>query len=233
MSSDLPDLEPHGTLTPLFDDVWTLTGSVVMAPLLRLPRNMVVLRHEGELALVNSVRLSEQGLADLEALGTVRHVVRIGFHGMDDAFYVDRYGAELWALPGVEHARGATTQELGADHAPFPGITVFRFELTNKPEAALIVNEHGLLITCDSVQNWEDTEGCSLLAKGVTHLMGFVKPAQIGPPWRKIMTPEGGSLRPDFERLLELDWKHLVGGHGNPLRDEAREALRRSVAREF
>ena len=50
------------------------------------------------------------------------------------------------------------------------------------------------MITCDSVQNWPDTRGCSLPAKLVTRAMGFTRrPAQIGGPWRKFMTPKGGT----------------------------------------
>ncbi len=234
MSNDLPDLLPHGPLEPLFDDVWTLQGAADMAPLVRLTRRMTVVRSEGELTLINAVRLSDAGRAELDALGTVRNVVRIGVHGMDDAWYADTYDAVLWALPDVENGHGRPIAErLSEDHLPFPGCALFTLELTNKPEAALLHTGHGLLITCDSVQNWESTEGCSLMAKAVTHLMGFMKPAQLGPPWRKMMTPTGGTLRPDFERLHALDFQHLVGGHGVPLRDHAKERLGESIEREL
>ena len=73
----------------------------------------------------------------------------------------------------------------------------------------------------------------ALLAKPVTHLMGFMKPANIGPPWKRLMTKPGGSLRPDFERLLELPFENLVGAHGQPLLGGANAALRRTVERVF
>ena len=60
--------------------------------------------------------------------------------------------------------------------------------------------------------------------------MGFMKrPAQIGPPWRKMMTPEGGSLRPDFERLASLDFAHLIPAHGRPLMDSAKQDVRATI----
>ncbi len=227
--------EPHGPLVACFDNVWTVTGSVVMMPLMRLPRNMVVLRHDDELTLINAVRLSAGGMEALTALGKIKNVVRIGMHGMDDAWYVGEHGATLWAPEGMTHARNQkTAQVLAADNLPLPGLTLFSFGLTKSPEAALVYDvDGGLLITCDSVQNWVDTEGCSLPAKAVTHLMGFVKPAQIGPPWRKVMTPKGGSLKPDFQRLVELEFRHLIGGHGALLRDSAKENLQVSIDREF
>jgi hypothetical protein len=235
MPADFAPLEPHGPLTPLFEDVFTLVGSVTMMPLVRIPRTMTVVRRGSELTLINAVRVDDATLTALKALGRIAHVVRIGLHGMDDAWYVQEHGATLWALPGVEHARGQTTQEeLAEDHLPLAGARLFRFEHTVAPEAALLLDDGGgLLVTCDSVQNWESTDGCSLLGTLATHALGFLVPAQIGPPWRKRMTPPGGSLRPDFERLADLPFKHLVGGHGVPLRGSANAALRATIERVY
>ncbi len=235
MSNDFAPLEPHGPLRPLFEHVWTLTGSVQMMPLVRIPRTMTVLRRGDELVLINAVRVDDAALTELKALGRIAHVVRIGMHGMDDAWYVREQGATLWALPGVQHGRGLSTdEELRADHLPCGGLNLFVFELTKLPEGALLIDgDGGVLVTCDSVQNWVDTEGCSVLGGLVTRMMGFVKPAQIGPPWRKAQTPGGGSLEPDFRRLVDLDFKHLVGGHGVPLRDSARDRLQETLERTF
>ena len=64
------------------------------------------------------------------------------------------------------------------------------------------------------------------MARLVAHLIGFRKrPAQIGPPWRKRMTPDGGTLKSDFERLAELNFAHLIAAHGEPLIDTARQDL--------
>jgi len=227
---------PQGPLEPVATDVWKVRGAVRMAPLVRIPRNMIVIRHGGELTLVSSVRLTPAGLAELEALGRIAHVMKIGTHGMDDPFYVQRYGAKLWALPGAKLAGGlAATGTIGQGlPLPFPDGEAFVFELTRAPEAALLVaRDGGVLVTCDSVQHWTDTVGASPMAKLATHLMGFMKPAQIGPPWRKRMTPEGGTLRPDFERLAALPFRHLVGGHGGVLRDVARERLRDTITRVY
>lgn len=227
-------LEPHGAVTPLFDNVWTVTGSVVMMPLVRIPRTMVILRSGSELTLVNAVRLDDEGIAALAELGTIKNVVRIGIHGMDDAWYIDKHAATLWAPPGMTHARGkSTAAQLRPDSLPMTELDLFQFEHTKQPEAALLWTPDKLLITCDSVQNWEDTTGCSVVGGVISKFMGFVKPAQIGPPWRKMMTPKGGTLRPDFERLAALDFKHLVGGHGVPLKNDAPAKLRESIVRVF
>jgi hypothetical protein len=228
-----PDPMPQNQLQQAFDDIHFLVGSVSMGPGVRIARTMAVLVHDGELTLVNAIRPDEAGRRALDALGRVAHVVKIGTHGMDDAWFVDTYGATRWALPGVELP--GEVRRLSADALPVPWVQLFTFEHTTKPEGALLADrDGGVLLTCDSVQNWPDLEQCSLLAKPVTVLMGFTKrPAVIGPPWRKMMTPDGGSLQPDFERLAELEFRHLIGGHGKPLRDTAHEALRASIDATF
>ena len=155
--SDFPPAEPHGPIEEIFPDAYWVTGSVRFKPLVRLPRNMVVLRNGDELTLINAVRLNEEGEAALARLGTVRHVIRIGNHGMDDAYYIERYGAKHWAVP----REGETSDvELTEDtELPIPDTRVFMFRDTKMSEAALLVErEGGLLITCDSIQHWAHTQ---------------------------------------------------------------------------
>ena len=108
------------------------------------------------------------------------------------------------------------------------------FETTTQPEGALPLNAGGgLLITCDSVQHWEPSDLMSLSAKLITRVLGFQHPAQIGPPWRKLMTPRGASLRQDFEKLANLPFQHLIGGHGGLCRDHAQTRLQETIQRVF
>ncbi|MBT5239052.1 MAG: hypothetical protein HN793_02230 [Rhodospirillaceae bacterium] len=228
MPNQFAQVEPHGDLEQIIDDVWSVTGSVAFKPLVRLPRNMVVLRHNDELTLINSVRLDAVGEAALDTLGKVRHVMKIGFHGMDDAYYVDRYGAKQWS---TDEGAGLIREECAL---PFPQARVFMFKDTVIPEAAILIErEGGLLITCDSVQHWVPKKVMSPLAKVMTRIIGFQKPAQIGPPWRKKQTPVGGSLRADFERLSELPFQRLIGGHGGLLERNGPGLLKDSISREL
>lgn len=236
MPQDFPGVEPHGPLVPIFDNAWYVTGSVAFKPLVRLPRNMVVVRHQGELTLINAVRLDDKGKAELDALGKVAHVMRIGFHAMDDAYYLDQYGAKLWVVAGTDaRAPAAAIGELSENtQLPFPDSRVFIFKKTVRPEAAILIErDGGLLITCDSVQHWVPSPLMSPMAKVLTRLIGFQKPAQIGPPWRKKQTPQGTSLRPDFERLATLPFSRLIGGHGGLLEQDAASQLALSVDREL
>ena len=230
MSDSFPKAMPHDPLERIFDDAWYVTGTVMLKPLVRLIRNMVVLRHEGELTLINPVRLTPEGEAELTRLGKITHLVSLGGHAMDNPYYVDRHGAKVWS---VRPSAGATVLTEGGP-LPLPGVQLFRFRDSNQPEGALLVErDGGLLITCDAVQHWAPHPLMSAGARLITWLLGFHHPAQLGPPWRKVMTPPGGSLRPDFERLAALPFESLIGGHGGLLRSDAATALRASIERNY
>src|SRR4051812_14909963 len=98
-----PAAMPHGPIEEVFPNVFFVTGTMrgpFFESVWQFSRNMVVVREGDRLTLVNAVRLGEEGLAALDALGKVVNVVKIGsMHGVDDAFYVDRYRATYWALP--------------------------------------------------------------------------------------------------------------------------------------
>ena len=115
---------PHGPLQMAFPDVFFVIGTNKTHHVgvdIQTSRTMVVLREDGALTLLNTVRLDDEGLRDLDALGEVRHVVRLGaFHGRDDPFYCDRYEAELWALPAAVHADGRAAKRALAPGGPFP-----------------------------------------------------------------------------------------------------------------
>lgn len=229
---DFPPALPHGPITEVFPDVFWVTGRFRMAPGLTITRNMTIVRQDGELCLVNSVRLGAEGEAELEKLGKVKHLLRIGaFHGADDPYYKDRFGLTLWAPPGTRHAGALKTdEELVPGHGPIRGSQVFRFEKAKRPEVVVLLErEGGIVLPCDSYQNWTTFDGCSLVGKLVMRVMGF-GPTLIGGPWTKAMGPE---VRADFERLLELPFQHLVPAHGTPLKHSAKEGLRAAIAHRF
>jgi len=232
-----PVAMPHGPIEWVAENVFWVRGSVDLAPGLRITRNMAIVRSGSELTLFHAVRLSSPGEAELETLGTVKNVVKLAnAHGQDDAYYLDRFDATYWALPnGAREQDPEIQQELRDDNLPFDDAKLFEFRDSKEKEGALLVERgNGILITGDAVQNWPDTEGCSLPAKLVCRLMGFLKrPAQIGPPWRKMMTPAEGTLRRDFERLADLDFAHIVSAHGSPLMNTAKRDLRATIEATF
>src|SRR5579859_3169060 len=92
-----------GTLTQVFDDVWWAWGTVRFGPGISFSRNMTIVRERGELVVVHPVMMPEAEQAKIEALGPIKHIVRLGaFHGMDDPLYVKRYAPAVWAPRGVD-----------------------------------------------------------------------------------------------------------------------------------
>jgi hypothetical protein len=224
---------PHGELQVAFPDVFFIFGTNKTRHAgveIQTSRTMVVVREGDGLTLLNTVRLTEPGLRELEALGEVRHIVRLGaFHGRDDPFYRDRYGATLWALPGAEHVDGK-----GADRAleagkasPIGASEVFVFESARFPEAAVLLHrEGGILIMCDAVQNWTHVDELFSPQCGeMFAAQGLIRAANIPSTWRHACAPSAE----DFRRLLKLPFRHLITGHGGPLRDEAHALLQARV----
>ena len=234
MSSHPPAM-PHGEVAEVFPDVYFVTGT--SRPTFggldwQYSRNMVVIREGAELTLVNTVRLDDDGLRQLDALGRVTHLVKLGaFHGMDDAFYRARYGARQWALPGMVHDGGHTTdEELTSGRVPFSA-NVFSFETSLMPEGLLLI-EHsgGVLISCDSLQNWTRVDSF-FSEDSATRMveMGFIRPANVGPGWRGTCKPESS----DFARVKALAFRHLLPAHGTPLLDAAHTQLCATFARDY
>ena len=85
-----PPALSHGSIQEVFPDVFFISGAMetVLQDIdWRFSRNMTVVRDGERLIIVNSVRLSDEGLAALEKLGQVTDVVRLGsLHGRDDPF---------------------------------------------------------------------------------------------------------------------------------------------------
>jgi len=240
-SRPFPPALPHGELVEVFPDIFFVTGTIGLpGPLpVRFSRNMVVLREGERLVLVNSVRLTDEGLAKLEALGKVTDVLRLaGFHGADDAFYKDRYGAKVWAIRGQTYTAGFDTKAepyfepdaaVDADtKLPIEGASLYVFS-TRPSEAVLRLARHGgILIPGDCLQNWgAPDEHFSLVGKIMMRFMGFLKAHNVGPGWVKAAKPKAAELR----GLLDLDFEHLLPAHGTPVKGGAKEAFRPAIER--
>lgn len=227
---------PHDPIEELFEGVYCVKGSMRMGPGMTVDRNMIVLRQGSELMVIDPVRLTPEGETSMAALGHVRHVLRLGdFHGHDDRYYVERFGAEFWCQAGSNrYPEPRPSRLLTADtELPIAEAELFVFRETRFPECAVLQRRHGLLITCDSVQHWQGRRYCSLLTRIVMPLAGFRLGTNIGPLWRRMMTHKGSSLAPDFQRLLELEFEHLIGAHGALCRGDAHRRLSQAVAATF
>ncbi len=224
------------SIVEIFPDVYLLRGSIRIASMMQMNRNMLIVKQGQDLILINAVRLNDQGLKQLEQLGSVKHVIRLGdFHGLDDQFYLDQYQPEFWSQAGH-----ATYPNLIPQHvidkntvSPIKDSQFFIYASAKYPEAALLLQDHQLLITTDSVQYWDDWKYMSFLSKIILYLMGFRLGLFIGGPWLKKVSIQKNSLKVDFEQLLKLNFIHLIAAHGNVLKNTAKTELNKVVSSTF
>ncbi|TNF39784.1 MAG: hypothetical protein EP311_10100, partial [Cytophagales bacterium] len=182
---------PHGPIKEVLPDVFFVMGTMkneFFGSMWQFSRNMTVVRENGNLTLINTVRLGEEGLKELESLGKVTHVVRIGdMHGVDDPFYVDRYGAEFWAMPGMRVQEGLKVDHELVEGGPLPlsNASLFVFHTSKRPECILRLDrEGGIMIACDSLQNWvEPDEFFDESTIPTMEEIGFFKSGNLGLAW--------------------------------------------------
>ncbi len=228
---------PHDPIEEVLPDVFMVRGSIRFNAFMRISRNMAILRHAGELTLVNPIRLNEDEEQNLRSLGQVKHIFRLGpFHGLDDAYYVDRFGAELWTAGESKtypEPKADATLTPGAD-LPVPDTEVITFAGTRQPEIALLCHRNGgLLLTCDAIQHYGDYRHNTWLARLMMPFIGFPRTTIVGPIWLKFMTPEGGSLEAAFRSLLQHDFDMLLSAHGSFLGRGAHDAVKKAVDKAF
>jgi len=227
---------PHDDVLEIAHDVFAVRGSLSMNPLVRISRNMTVVRHAGELSLINPVRLNEAGIGALQRLGRIRRIVTLGaLHGIDDAWYRDHFDVECWARPGSRKYPAPDDYRLLDEQQPlpFPDAQLFCFRGTQPESALLLRRGRGLLLTCDAIQHYGDYRHASPVARLLLPLLGFPQTTLIGPIWLKAVTPAGGTMRGDFERLLELEFDSLFAAHGSFLPEGAHRAVEAAVRKAF
>ena len=198
----------------MVDGVYSVRSGFRMGPGVVISRTMTIVQADDGLVLLNAARLSDEGHAELEHIGPIKHLIKLSdSHGIDEPYFIDRYKPEVWTLEGVRQI--ASTRRLGPDSplrdarvVEFPGISGWR-------ECAYWVpNGSGTLIACDALQNHADTEGTSLLARVITPLMGFKGGLIVAPMWRKYQKVAGAQVGAAFAPTLELPFANAVTGHG-------------------
>jgi hypothetical protein len=238
----MPTALPHGTLTEVLPGFFFVTGTATIpGPLpMRFPQAMTVVKVGERLVIVNSVRLGEEGLAELDKLGRVTDVIRLAAnHGKGDPFYRERYGAKVWALEGAPYMPGFDANAepyfepdvrfTAATELPIPGARLHVFG--SKPlEAVMVMPEHGgIAIAGDALQNMSATDPhFNWLGRFTMRAMGFLKPCNVGPGWLRQCRPPAK----DLLGVLELPaFENLLPAHGTPVLGQAQQKLRPALER--
>ncbi|MEM6995017.1 MAG: hypothetical protein AAF721_31175 [Myxococcota bacterium] len=236
MSASHPPVYPHGVLREVLPDVFVVNGSIALGAM-QISRAMVVVRDGERLVVVNSLRMNEEGLAQLDGLGTVTDIIRLGgFHGSDDPFYKERYAAKSWAIAGQTYFKGTNPDVgevyfeadgyLGAgDELPLRGASVYVFS-TRFPEAILrLPVGGGTLVAADAMHNWHADELFNEAGKTAMTRAGMLRPYRLGGGWLRSLEP----APEEVAGILELEFDNVLPGHGQPVIGGAKDKYRAHI----
>ena len=233
MSRPHPPAYPHGEPQEVLPNVFFLDGSIKVGPM-RASRAMTVVREGERLIIINSVRLDDEGLAKLDALGKVTHTIRVGgYHGSDDPFYKEHYGATSLAIAGQTYFTGINpakgqiyfepdgyldaTSELPIEGA---SLTVFS---TSVPEALLrLPVGGGTLVAADAMHNWGPDEYFNFAGKLAMRVAGMFKPYRLGGGWLKTHRPDAKEIA----GILDIEFDNVLPGHGRAVIGGAKDKYR-------
>lgn len=242
-SYTFPEVECHGEIEEVFPNIYTVKGAIGMSmlPCLKatFSRNMTIIKQGQDLILMNSIRLDKNGLKELDKLGSVKHVIRLAsFHGKDDAFYKDRYGAKVWAVKETTYFAKFdyksepyfTPDEFmtSSTKLPIDGSSLTVIESKPPQDAVLLLERpEGKILVCgDSLQNWETTDSYfNCLGSTMMRSMGFIKPCNVGPAWAQTVKVEMSEMK----KLLQLEFDHVLPCHGTPVIGQAWKKYEPSV----
>lgn len=235
-----PPSLPHENIRKIFENIYYVIGTSIThheGHVIQHSSNMTIVRHGEELTLINTIRLDDKGLQQLDALGKAKNIVRLGaFHGQDDAFYQERYHAKLWSLKGMREDCGQGSpikmdiEMIPGGLMPFPHATLLVFETSLYPEGILhIAQEGGILVVCDSVKNWLSTDRFFNQETAKAHQEG----GHIGPANIAFWCTACNVKKSDFQKLQALPFRHILSAHGAPILNNAHEQLALSIERHY
>jgi hypothetical protein len=199
--------------------------------LLNSSRNMVILRQQEELTLVNAVRLNREGEELLQRLGFVARVLRLGTAmGVEhDLHYKNNHGAQVWA-PGVSPLHPALVDRLFDEDSllPISCSRAFVFHNASELEAAILIEpmgnpSAGILLTSDALQSQRHNDLLTTSSRTLMSLAGMMESTVVVPPkWLKSQHHKL-PLRDDFDRLLRLQFTRLISAKGAVVLRRAKE----------
>jgi hypothetical protein len=183
---------------------------------MKIGRTMTVLRGDDGLVVLNAVRLSDTAQTELDALGPVKHLIKLSdSHFIDEPFYADHYKATVWTVPGAKLGDLTTDKTLGEEQPITGGVVIDLTAAHGWREAAYFVpHGGGTLVTCDVIQNHVDKEGSNFMGGVMMNVMGFKGGVAVVPMWRKFQKLKGPAVAEALTGLTQHSYENLVTGHG-------------------
>lgn len=221
---------PHGPLTQISDNLYTVTGRLRM-PLGESTRRMTLVRlRGGRLAIYSAIALDETEMQKVEALGTPTFlIVPSDVHRLDVKGWKQRYPAITVLAP--EGAREKVSEIVPVDASQLdlgdPRVQLMTVSGTGDREFAMTVSSESgtTLIVNDLIFNFPEIPG---FAGAMLRLLGFGPGAPSMPKLvRMKLIEDTAAVRSQLEDWASRsDLERLLVSHGAPI-DNPRETLRK------
>ena len=227
---------PHGPLTEVEENLWTVTGSFDI-PFNPLKRVMTIARRtDGKLVLHGLMALEESAQREVEALGEIAYlVVPSGYHRLDAGRYRERYPNARMFAPAGSRARvekvakvDATYDEYESDRATS---LVYIDGLAQREGALVVKSKRGTTyVMNDALFNMpEHQPGLSgFVLKHVTQSTGGPKvsrTARIG------LVSDRAAYRAALEKIAAIpDLVRVIVAHHVPIEGDVAAALRKAAS---
>jgi hypothetical protein len=212
---------PHGPLTRLAENLYTVTGKLHM-PLGETTRRMTVVRLSGgRLAIYSAIALNESEMTKLEALGRPTYlIVPSAIHRLDIKAFSERYPELVVLAPRGSRSKVGEVVSVDASYGDLedPNVELVSVAGTDESEFAMIVRtETGkTLVINDLIFNLPQMKGLAGLG---LRLLGF---APGGPSMPKLvmkkLVHDRNAVRKQLEAWAKVDGlERVLVSHGAPI----------------
>lgn len=221
---------PHGELTAIDENIWTVVGRIHM-PLMNLPRRMTVVRlADSRLVVWSAIALDDTEMARFDALGRPAFlIVPNDHHRLDAKAWKARYPNVQVVAPEGSRAKVAeivpvdtTAPDFGDANVSFASVPG-----TRDHEAALVVRSGSgiTLVLNDLVGNIHAASG---IEGWLMRLAGFAgDEAQIPRVVKAALVKDASALRAQLVTWSEMEsLKRILVSHGDPIERNPRQTLR-------
>ncbi len=221
---------PHQKIIKNFDNVYSLTGSMRLFGIFKYSRNMVILKQDEKLCLVNPIRLHKEEEEKLLKMGKIHSVLKLGrLHSVDLPYYLDNFSPQLWASNKdsfIQNHNYKVDIDLEKNSTlPFLNLQIYSFKTSKENEAiAFLPHAGGIMLSCDAFVNMKKIDPmANWLVKILSNLLP--EPTYIGPNWYKVMKP----MKEEFHEILKYDFNIMIPAHGPILINNANEKIKHYI----
>ena len=222
---------PHGPVTAIDDNVWTVTGTIHM-PVGDFERRMTIARlRGGGLVVYSAIALDEPRMAQLDGFGRMAWLVVPGDdHRLDARIWLHRYPTMHVAAPAGAREKVLEVVPVESTAPDFgdPDVQWITVPGTREHEAALTVRgaKGTTLIVNDLIANLRHEHG---FTGWMLRLMGFAGDEPHIPGVRRLaMIKDSSALAAQLLAWSEISDLHcILVSHGEPIVDDPRGELRR------